>query len=259
MHPDIKHLIELQAVDIRLNQLNQLLAAFPKRLAEIEARVAAARAELAGTKQAHTNSLKERKTYEMDVDQWKERARKYRDQSSAVKTNEAYKALQHEIANADAEMAQAEDRLLERMVAGEEYERKIKLAERALQETEAAARGERQKIESEQLAAQKELEVASTERQRAVTPVDEDLLFNYQRIANRHHGIGLAETRNEMCSQCGMRVRPHVFQELRRESSHEIFQCETCTRILYVSEPQIPATTVNASAPEVSSAIVPEG
>src|ERR1700736_1496768 len=105
MHPDIKHLIELQAVDIRLGQLKQLLADFPKRLAEIDARVAAARADLTSSKQAHTNSLKERKTFEMDIDQWKERARKYRDQSSAVKTNEAYKALQHEIANAEAEMA----------------------------------------------------------------------------------------------------------------------------------------------------------
>lgn len=258
MHPDIKHLIELQAVDIRLVRLKQLLADFPKHLAEIDARVAAARQDLASTKLAHTNSLKERKTFEMDVDQWKERACKYRDQSSAVKTNEAYKALQHEIANAEAEMAQAEDRLLERMVAGEDYERKIKLAERALQETEAAARTERQQIESEQVAAQKELEAAVAERERAVAPVDEDLLFNYQRIANRHHGIGLAATRNEMCSQCGMRVRPHVFQELRRESSREIFQCETCTRILYVAE--APASVnATASADELSGSPIPEG
>jgi predicted nucleic acid-binding Zn-ribbon protein len=262
MHPDIKHLIELQAVDIRLAQLKQSLATFPKRLAEIEARVAAARADLLSTKQAHTNSLKERKTFEMDVDQWKERGRKYRDQSSAVKTNEAYKALQHEIANADAQMAQAEDRLLERMVAGEEYERKIKLAERALQEAEAAARVERQQIETAQLVAQKELAAATAERERAVAPVDEDLLFNYQRIANRHHGVGLAETRNEMCSQCGMRVRPHVFQELRRETSHEIFQCETCTRILYVADaPSSPATDpseAGAGGGELSGVPVPE-
>jgi predicted nucleic acid-binding Zn-ribbon protein len=263
MHPDIKHLIELQAVDIRLTQLKQLLAGFPKRLAEIDARVAAARQDLTSTKQAHTNSLKERKTFEMDVDQWKERARKYRDQSSAVKTNEAFKALQHEIANAETQIAQAEDRLLERMVAGEEYERKIKLAERALQESEAATRVERQQIETGQLAAQKEFESATAERERAVAPVDEDLLFNYQRIANRHHGVGLAETRNEMCSMCGMRVRPHVFQELRRETSREIFQCETCTRILYVVEAPAPPAgappNATAGAGELSGSPVPEG
>jgi len=46
------------------------------------------------------------------------------------KTNESYKALLHEIANAEDEVAKAEDRLLDRMVAGEEYERQVKAAER---------------------------------------------------------------------------------------------------------------------------------
>src|SRR5205807_6006409 len=79
-------------------------------------------------------SLKGRKRCELDVEQWKDKLRKYKDQTAAVKTNEAYKALQHEIANAEAEIAKAEDRLLERMVAGEEYERQVKADERALKE-----------------------------------------------------------------------------------------------------------------------------
>jgi len=37
MHPDIKHLIELQVIDLRLNELRALVASFPKRLAEIDA------------------------------------------------------------------------------------------------------------------------------------------------------------------------------------------------------------------------------
>ncbi len=64
----------------------------------------------------------------MDVEQWKERAKKYRGQSSEVKSNEAYKALLQEIANAEDEIGKAEDRLLDRMVAGEEFERGEKAA-----------------------------------------------------------------------------------------------------------------------------------
>ena len=88
-----------------------------------------AKNKLAAAREAHTTSLKDRKKYELDVEQWRERAKKYRDQSYEVKTNEAFRALQHEIANADAEMARAEDRLLERMVAGEEFDRQIKSGE----------------------------------------------------------------------------------------------------------------------------------
>jgi predicted nucleic acid-binding Zn-ribbon protein len=236
MHPHIKHLIELQSVDLRLNELRALLAGFPKRLAEADARVATARQRLATAKEALTTSLKDRKRYEMDVEQWKEKVRKYKDQIYEVKTNEAYKALQHEIQAGEAEIAKAEDRLLERMVAGEDYERQVKAADQALKEVETSAQAERQTIEVEQTAAQKELERDLAERQQAAATIPEDLIEHYQRIARRHNGVALAEVRDETCTMCRVRVRPHVYQELRREGSEEIFHCESCTRILYCSE-----------------------
>ena len=235
MHPAIKHLIELQIIDLRLSELRALLAGFPRRLAEIEARATAARQQLAAAKEALTTSLKDRKRYEIDVEQWKDKVRKYKDQIYEVKTNEAYKALQHEIQAAEAEIAKAEDRLLERMVAGEEYERQVRAGEKAVKEVEASAQAERQTIAVEQAAAEKELERDLTERQRAVAAVPEDLLEHYQRIARRHNGIALAEVREETCTMCRVRVRPHVYQKLSREESQEIFHCESCTRILYCS------------------------
>src|SRR6201987_133789 len=147
MLPDIQHLIELQAVDLQLADLRGRLNAIPKKLAEIEKKVADGRQQLASSKEALTNSLKDRKRYEMDVDSWKEKAKKYRDQSFEVKTNEAYKALQHEIQHAETQVAQAEDRLLERMVSGEEYERQVKAAERSVTVIESEAQAERQKIQ----------------------------------------------------------------------------------------------------------------
>jgi predicted nucleic acid-binding Zn-ribbon protein len=95
MQPDIERLADLQAVDLRLNDLRAKSAAFPHLLAEIEKHASEERQQLATAKEAHANSVKDRKKYELDVESWKEKVRKYRDQSSAVKTNEAYKALQH--------------------------------------------------------------------------------------------------------------------------------------------------------------------
>src|SRR5665213_1178684 len=105
MHPDIELLAKVQAVDIRLNQLRAKLSAFPKQLAEIEKHSADARQQLAAAKEALTASIKDRKKYELDIESWKEKARKYGDQGSTVKTNEAYKALQHEIQHAEDEAA----------------------------------------------------------------------------------------------------------------------------------------------------------
>lgn len=236
MIADIQRLIDLQAVDLRLGELRGKLQALPEQIAAVEKRVADARQQIAAAKDALTGSLKDRKTYEMDVDSWKEKARKYREQSFAVKSNEAYKALQHEIAHAEKETAQAEDRLLERMVAGEEFERRVNTAEQAFAEIERTAQAEKQKLQAEQAALRQDAAACESERQKLAAAVPEKLLRNYERIASRRHGVALAEIRGESCGMCGMLITPHVVQELRRAESTDLFQCETCTRILYYVE-----------------------
>ena len=249
MHPHLKSLIELQAVDLRLIGIRERLGQFPKRLAEVEGRVTAAKQQVAAAKEALLTGQKERKTFEMDVEQWKERAKKYRSQSGEVKSNEAYKALLHEIQNAEDEIAKAEDRLLERMVSGEEYDRQVKAAEAKVKEVETVASKDRQTIQAEYNAAQKELTSAEALRAAAMAAVPEDLVDHYERIAKRHGGIALAEIRGEGCGQCGVHIRPHVIQQLQRDGNEGFFHCETCTRILYYAAGSgLSATSASASA-----------
>lgn len=229
------------------------LATFPKKLAEVEARVSGAKTELETSKAAQLGTIRDRKKYELDVEQWKERVRKYKDQTAQVKTNEAYKALQHEVQTAEGEIAKAEDRLLEQMVAAEEYDRRVKSSEKLLKEVEEVARSARTKIESDKAATDKELGELMTERARVVAGIPENLLDHYERIARKHNGVALAEVRDEKCSACGMRVRPHVFQEMRRDSD-EMFHCETCTRILYYVEPESSASAAASAGHDAAPA-----
>src|SRR6266851_4298358 len=254
MHPAIPHLIELQRVDHLIAALRAELEAFPKRIREADAKLNGARAAVAAAKEAHTSSQKERKKFELDVEQWKDRARKYRDQSGAVKTNEAYKALQHEITNAEAEVAKAEDRQLEVMMAGEESERRVKVAETALKQVEQSIAVERKEIETQQGARKKDLDAALAERERALSPVPEDLRELYARIAKRHHGVALAEARDGQCRGCGMRVLPHILQQLLKDDSDELFRCESCGLILYSLEPIPAPSPENSSGSAASSA-----
>lgn len=248
MHPDLKHLIELQSLDSRLGEVRAQLAAFPKRLTEVEARVKAGQDELSKAKEALTQSLKDRKKYELDVEQWKEKVRKYKDQIYEVKSNEAYKALQHEIQMAEAEISKAEDRLLERMVSGEEFERQVKAAEKKLKEVEAAAQAERARLQAEQAETKKQADALTAERDQVVKSVPEDTLDHYHRIAKKHAGVALAEVKDETCTMCRVRVRPHVFEALRKADCQEIFHCESCTRILYYIEQPAGQTPEQAMA-----------
>lgn len=231
------HLIELQRVDHLIAALHTEMDSFPKRVREADAKLNGARAALAAAKDGLVGSQKERKKFELEVQQWKDREKKYRDQSGAVKTNEAYKALQHEIANAEAEVAKAEDAQLEVMMAGEEAERRVRHAEANLKEDETAVTKERKEIEALQSERKKQLACLLAERERSLAPIPEELRELYARIAKRHHGTGVAEARDGQCRGCGMRVLPHILQELRRDPNEEIYRCESCGLILYTLEP----------------------
>jgi predicted nucleic acid-binding Zn-ribbon protein len=238
MQENLLRLVEVQTLDMRLANLEGRLAGFPRQVTEVNAQMDAARARLQNARDELTRSLKERKSYELDVEQWKEKVRKYKDQVYQVKSNEAYKALQHEIQNAEAEIAKAEDRLLERMMAGEEFERQVKAAERELAEAEAAGKARLDAIRAEHARAQQELTALKTARAQAVAAVPEDLLDHYLRIARKHAGVGLSAVGDdETCSMCRVKVRPHTFQLLRDPNNTEVFHCESCTRILYYAGP----------------------
>jgi uncharacterized protein len=237
MHPAIPRLVDIQEIDHKIAAFQAELNAIPQRLREMDARLSGARADVATAKEAHTANLKDRKKLELDAQQWKDRAKKYRDQTASVKTNEAYKALLQEITNAEGEVAKAEDAQLEVMMLGDDYEKRVKTAEARLKEAETSVERDRQQLRAQGLETKKQLDAATAARERLFATIPEDLRDLYPRIAKRHHGAALARVRNDQCGGCGLRVLPHMLQLLSREDSDEILRCENCGMILYTFEP----------------------
>src|SRR5256885_10663816 len=120
MHPAIPQLLELQRLDQRIAALRAELDTFPKRIKDADAMLSGARAVLAAAKEKNSHAQTERKKFELDVNQWRERARKYPDHSAAGKTNRAYKALQHEISHAESEAPAPASRQLRQLLDVEE-------------------------------------------------------------------------------------------------------------------------------------------
>jgi len=237
----LKELLAVQTLDLKLAELAAEIAKFPRRIAEADAQVEAARAVLAKTREAQSSSLKDRKKLELDVESWKEKVRKYKDQSSQVKTNEAYRALLHEIETAEGEIRKAEDTVLEHMVASEEHDRQVKAGEKTLAEAEASAKAAKQVIEAERAKLTSQQTGLRAERDRDAAAVPPALLERYRIYAPRHHGTVVATLDGETCSGCRVHLRPHVVQKLKRAENAEIAECESCGRMLYFDAPATPA------------------
>jgi uncharacterized protein len=252
MHPAIPQLLELQRLDQVIASSRVELDTLPKKLREADAKLNGARTAVTGAKEAYTQALTHRKKLELDVEQWKTRGKKYREQSSAVKTNEAYKALQQEIANAEAEVSKAEDLVLEQMIAVEDMERRVKRVEADLREAEQAIAAEKKQMQVQFGEKKKRMDSAVAERAEVAKKVPEELLDLYTRVDKRHPGSAMAEARDEQCRACGVRVLPHVLQMLKSEADEEVFRCETCGRILYSLEP-IPHAPPRSAANEAAN------
>src|SRR5262249_57587746 len=87
--------------------------------------VAVAKTELAANQNA-------RRDIEKELALHQGRLSKFREQAMAVKTNQEYHAIQHEIAHAQGEIKTHEDRMLERMLEADELAAAVKKSEGAL-------------------------------------------------------------------------------------------------------------------------------
>ncbi len=243
MHADLERVIALQHLDTAAAEARRKLAEGPERdktfdtrLADAKQRVDDAKAKLAANSDA-------RRTIEKEVAVHQGRLSKYRDQAMAVKTNQEYHAIQHEMAHAQGEIKKHEDAILERMLEADELTATIKAAEADLAAQQKAIDAERVKMKAEDAERHKVLEQLVADRIALVAQIDKQVLATYERVAANRHGIAVADAHDGICSVCHVRLRPQVANIVRRNDS--IVQCDSCQRILYA---QLPGTaTTHAS------------
>jgi uncharacterized protein len=244
MLPDVQNLIELQKADREILRLKEDVAALPKRMAAIEERLSGTKAILEKAKTAVKVDEAARRKYETAIVDLQQKISKYRDQSLAVKTNDQYKALLHEIQFAEQDIRGNEDKLLELMVNAEIREKDVKAAEAELKAEMAEI--EKEKVVARERTAEDEKQLAewNGKREQARAGVNPDLLRHYDRVA-KFRRTGLAEVRDQKCMGCQVMLRPQTYNEVRGD---KVVECESCQRILYYS----PEHDAQMSAPTIS-------
>jgi|SRR5581483_8305100 len=231
MNPDLQRVIALQRLDSAAADAQRRLAEEPERLKAIDARLETARQHVADAKARLAENQTVRRNLEKDVAVQQGRLSKYRDQLMAVKTNVEYQAMQKEIGFAQAEVKGIEDKVLERMLEGDELAAAVKRAETELAAEQKSTDADRRALAGDVEALRTSLEKNRTERAELVRGIDPQVLATYDLVSRRRNGIGVAEARDGICTICHVRLRPQVFNNIRRNDS--IIQCDSCQRILY--------------------------
>jgi predicted nucleic acid-binding Zn-ribbon protein len=246
MHPDLERLIALQRLDTASRDAERRLAEEPDRQHAFEVRVEEARGRLASAKQRLADSQTARRSIEKDLAVHQGRLSKFREQAMAVKTNQEYHAIQHEIAFAESEIKALEDRVLERMLEADDLAGEVKRAETGLAAEQKTVESERKALAAELAALRDTLDKTAAERSAMAKAIAPQVLAVFELVSRRRHGVAMAEARQGMCTLCHVRLRPQVFNSVLRND--QILQCDSCQRILYYTPaPIAPADSVPQS------------
>jgi uncharacterized protein len=241
VHPDIQHLIRLQQLDSEIESARRRIAEIPAVQEALATRLGQATAAVEGVKHRLADSQAERKKIEAEVATIQTRLSKYKGQLTELKTNKEYQTMQHEIAVAESAIRSHEDRVLERMEDAENLTRELKTADAELKTQQGAVATERKALDAEAATLQKTAEATAAARVEAAKALSPEALKLFDYVSKARKGLAVAEARDGGCTVCHVRMRPQMFNEVRRAEA--LVQCESCMRILYFVPQGAPTQT----------------
>jgi predicted nucleic acid-binding Zn-ribbon protein len=250
MSPELEHLVKLQQLDSEVGARRNVIGELPQVLQALDARLTARQTAVDDAKARLAENQNQRRTLEKELSVVQGRLTKFKEQLMEVKTNKEYTAMQHEIQMAQDGVRVFEDQMLELMVLADDINNSIKAADKALTDERTKVTAERSQLEgnAKKLTGEIESLERARDEQRKLLSGDAAKLFDH---VSRARKGAMAEARDGHCTACHVRLRPQMYNEVRR--GDRLIQCESCTRILYILPPK-PAAPPNLTEPAAGSA-----
>ena len=252
MLPDLERLIQLQEIESKAAVAGKAIAEAPGRIAALDALLHNAIVALDAAKHSLAESKTRRSLVDKDLAAVQQRQGKYQDQLMQVKTNDEFRAMQHQIDAAAAEVGNQEEKVLINMMEADDLNATIKKAEAALKAAQAKVGAERGAIEQDVTVQQAVVTAGAAARVQLITGLsDKGLVDTFARSA-KVRGTAVARAEGERCTVCQVRLRPAVFVHVLKND--QIVQCDSCNRILYfippaAARPDDPASSGGAAPP----------
>ena len=228
---EVTQLVELQAVDTQLQDLNELLGDLPKKVDKLRLE----EESLVIAVDKGNNRLKEIELAlnkaEHHMAEIKQKIDKLKDQLSLVTSNKQYDALTQEIEYLKQAMNEAELEDLELEEEKETLQNDLQEKEENLESLSEDLRIRRDRLENliaESANKKSELE---KEREEKSIHIDPSVLGRYVRIRDARDGLAVLTIDRNSCSGCGFVVPPQTVSVIRKKTL--LYNCDVCSRYLY--------------------------
>jgi uncharacterized protein len=225
----LRQLLALQEVDSRIAALEAEAAALPARRSAVAEGVERVRERAAEARARLEAAELEERRLAGEVRDRETLIQRLEGQSGQVRTNDAYRALLHEIEQAREVISERETAILELMEAIDAARADARGGEGALRDTESKARDQEEALAKREEELRAELEAQRELRRERTSDLDASLLTLYERIAERH-APAVALVVGEVCQGCRTRIPPQLSLQILR--AERVETCQRCRRIL---------------------------
>lgn len=230
----MKNLLPLQELDLKIETCRLRELEIPKQKQKFDVQKKRLAVELDERDKAFKALQLEQKECEKDIEQKQAQILKYRNQLNAVKKNEEYQALLHEIDMIEKQIGVKEERII--VVMDEIDAAKMRLAEdkkRIDLELKQIA-DHCAEIDAELTEAVKSRKELEAQREPLLTSADPALVSKYNRIRTaKKTGAAIVPMNGTTCSGCNMTVTAQAVNEILGGKVHA---CAHCGRLLYNPE-----------------------
>ncbi|WP_374969676.1 zinc ribbon domain-containing protein [Terrabacter sp. BE26] len=228
-------LLDLQAIDTRLDQIAHAKAKLPQTPAVEAARreLAALETQIVNARTAAGDVQREVAKSDQDVQLVRDRAARNQARLDAGQGSaKDLQALQHELTSLARRQAELEELELEVMERAETLTAKV--AELEARRVELVDRAQGLETERDAALAKLDAEAATVAAGRAdiVAGVGDDLAALYEKIRASSGGMAAAELRHRRCGGCRLELGNVDLDRIRKAPEDEVVRCEECRRIM---------------------------
>ncbi|MBW1866297.1 MAG: hypothetical protein JRI38_00920 [Deltaproteobacteria bacterium] len=231
MKDQIKRLIKLQTIEIRVNKINNRLDDVGKKLKELDKRFESYEERIENDTAALEIKKKEYRDYDAEIQISQSMITKSRDKMKVVKTNREYRSMLKEIDELKLKISNMEEQMLNSLEQTEELEKEIEDRKKEFVQIGEEITAEKANVQSTAAMDNEKLVTLRQEWQCASEGIKPDILKKFSRVNKKVFGAAVVSVHNAVCQGCHMNIPPQTYNELQRCDSLKF--CPHCDRIIY--------------------------
>ncbi len=230
----MENLIELQGIDTKLKDLNDLLGDLPSKVEGLNQQEESIKHSL----QSNKNRLKELEVElhkkEVGISQLDGKVESLKDQLFLVTNNKQYDALMKEIDHLKDKKSTFENETIELLEEKEKLTQDVESMESDLTGLSDDLSKRRLKLETAISQSADEKSILEKEKQARIDKIDLNIMSVYDKVMDARGGLAVVPIVGSGCGGCGAHIPPQTLTEVRANTG--IHRCDICGRFLYNQE-----------------------